>query len=158
LSGGVGHDDLPVSGDRFVRNFETTLEPNETVGVRRLEVITGVGGRRSWSRDDKARIIAESFTAGANVSAVARRHGLLPQQVYAWRRLARSGSLALLADEKVEFAPIVATGGEPPSEAATPLSRPGSIEIELGGTVIRVTPGMDWRHLRDVLRAVKAAM
>ena len=73
-------------------------------------------------------------------------------------RLARSGSLALLADEKVEFAPIVATGGEPPSEAATPLSRPGSIEIELGGTVIRVTPGTDWQHLRDVLRAVKAAM
>jgi len=121
-------------------------------------VISGAGGRRSWSRDDKARIIAESFTAGANVSAVARRHGLLPQQVYAWRRLARSGSLALLADEKVEFAAIVATGGEPPSEAAPPLSRPGSIEIELGGTVIHVTPGTDWRHLRDVLRAIKAAM
>jgi hypothetical protein len=72
--------------------------------------------------------------------------------------LARSGSLALLADEKVEFASIVATGGEPPLEAAMPLSRPGGIEIELGGIVIRVTPGTDWRHLRDVLRAVKAAM
>lgn len=141
-----------------MRNFEATFEPNETVGIRRLEVITGAGGRRSWSRDDKARIIAESFAAGANVSAVARRHGLLPQQVYAWRRLARSGSLALLADKEIEFAPIVATGGEPPPEAPTPLSRPGSIEIELDGTVIRVTPGTDWRHLRDVLRAVKAVM
>jgi transposase len=128
------------------------------VGIRRLEVITGAGGRRSWSRDDKARIIAESFAVGANVSAVARRHGLLPQQVYAWRRLARSGSLTLLADEAVEFAPIVATGGDPPAQAPMPLSRPGNIEIELGGTVIRVTPGTDWRHLREVLRAVKAAM
>jgi hypothetical protein len=33
-----------------------------------------------------------------------------------------------------------------------PLSRPGNIEIELGGTVIRVTPGTDWRHLREVRR------
>ena len=59
------------------------------VGVRRLEVITGVGGRRAWSHEDKGRIVAESFAAGANVSAVARRYGLRPQQVYAWRRLAR---------------------------------------------------------------------
>jgi transposase len=158
LIDGRGDDDLPVSGDRFVRNFEPTFEPNETVGIRRLEVITGAGGRRSWSRDDKARIIAESFGVGANVSAVARRHGLLPQQVYAWRRLARSGSLALLADEEVEFAPIVAAGVEAPPEPPTPSLRPGSIEIELGGIVIRVTPGTDWRHLRDVLRAVKASM
>jgi transposase len=159
LIDGRGHHDLPVSGDRFVRNFEATFEPNETVGIRRLEVITGAGGRRSWSRDDKARIIAESFAAGANVSAVARRYGLLPQQVYAWRRLARSGSLALLVNEEAEFAPILATGDEAPPEAPTPSSsRPDSIEIELVGTVVRVTPGTDWRHLRDVLRAVKAAM
>jgi transposase-like protein len=45
------------------------------VGVRRLEVITGVGGRRAWSHEDKGRIVAESFAAGANVSAVARRYG-----------------------------------------------------------------------------------
>ena len=83
------------SGDRFVRSFDPTFEPNGAVGIRRLEVITGVGGRRSWSRDDKARIIAESFAARANVSAVARRYGLRPQQVYAWRRLAREGRLAL---------------------------------------------------------------
>src|SRR3954451_21823606 len=75
-------------GDRFVRRFDPTFEPNGAVGIRRLEVITGVGGRRSWSRDDKARIVAESFAARANVSAVARRYGLRPQQVYAWRRLA----------------------------------------------------------------------
>ena len=78
-----------------MRSFEPTFEPNGVVDVRRVEVITGIGGRRSWSRDDKARIIAESFRAGANVSAVARRYGLRPQQVYAWCRLAREGTLAL---------------------------------------------------------------
>jgi hypothetical protein len=34
----------------------------------------------------------------------------------------------------------------------------GIIEIEVAGTVIRATPGVDWRLLREVLRAVKAAM
>jgi transposase-like protein len=47
-----------------------------------LEVIMGVGGRRSWSRDDKARIVVASFAARANLSAVVRRYGLRPQQVY----------------------------------------------------------------------------
>ena len=60
-------------GDRFVRNFDPTFEPKGMVGVRRLEVITGVGGRRAWSHEDKGRIVAESFAAGANVWAVARR-------------------------------------------------------------------------------------
>ena len=44
--------------------------------------------------------------------------------------------------------------GEPAPSAATPS---GIVEIEITGTVIRVAPGVDWRHLRDVLRAVKAA-
>jgi transposase len=140
-----------------VRSFDPTFEPNGVVGVRRLEVITGVGGRRSWSRDDKARIVAESFAARANVSAVARRYGLRPQQVYAWRRLARVGALVLPAEEEVGFVPVVATAGEATPPATTP-SRPGSVEIELAGIVIHAVPGVDWRHLRDVLRAVKAAM
>jgi transposase len=140
-----------------VRSFDPTFEPNGVVGVRRLEVITGVGGRRSWSREDKGRIVGETFAAGANVSAVARRYGLRPQQVYAWRRLARSGALTLPAEEAVGFVPVIATSGEaaPPVMAAP---RPGTVEIELVGAVIRVAPGVDWRHLRDMLRAVKAAM
>jgi transposase len=144
-----------VLGDRFVRSFEPTFEPNRTIGVRRLEVITGVGGRRSWSRDDKARIVAESFAARANVSAVARRYGLRPQQVYAWRRLARLGVLALPAKDEVGFVPIVASDGEP--AAASPLPA-GVVEIEIAGAVIRVTAGVDCRLLRDVARMVKAAM
>jgi transposase len=141
-----------------VRSFDPTFEPNGIVGVRRLEVITGVGGRRAWLREDKARVVAESFAARANVSAVARRYGLRPQQVYAWRRLARVGALVLPAEEEIAFVPVVAIAGEATPPATTMPLRPGSVEIELAGTVIRATPGVDWRHLRDVLRAVKAAM
>lgn len=140
-----------------MRSFEPTFEPNEVVGVRRLEAITGVGGRRSWSGDDKGRIVAESFAARANVSAVARRYGLRPQQVYAWRRLARTGALALPAEEEIGFVPVITPAGDATTPATTAQSRPGSVEIELAGAVIRASPGVDWRHLRDVLRAVKAA-
>jgi len=144
-----------VSGDRFVRSFDPTFEPKNVVGVRRLEVITGVGGRRVWPEAEKGRIVAESFAAGANVSAVARRYGLRPQQVYAWRRLARSGALALPAEEALGFVPVVTADSEPaPLAAARPA---GIVEIEIAGAVIRTAPGVDWRHLREVLRAVKAA-
>ena len=137
-----------------MRNFDPTFEPKEIVGVRRLEVITGVGRRRAWSNEDKGRIIAETFAVGANVSAVARRYGLRPQQVYAWRRLARDGALALPSEGGLGFVPVTAAESEPAPSAATPS---GIVEIEITGTMIRVAPGMDWRHLRDVLRAVKAA-
>jgi transposase len=49
--------------------------------VRRLEVFTGAGRRRSCSDEDKARIVAEIVTSGDSVSGVARRHGLSPQQL-----------------------------------------------------------------------------
>ena len=146
-----------LSGDRLVRSFDPTFEPSEVVGVRRLEVITGVGGRRSWSHADKGRIVAESFAAGANVSAVARRYGLRPQQVYAWRRLARGGALALPAAEALRFVPVVAAENEPASPATAAPTPAGIVEIEIAGAVIRAAPGVDWRHLREVLRAVKAA-
>ncbi|MFX6230715.1 transposase, partial [Acinetobacter baumannii] len=52
-------------------------------------MINGAGGRRHWTLDDKARIIAETLEPGAVVSEVARRYGLRPQQVFTWRRNAR---------------------------------------------------------------------
>ena len=140
-----------------MRNFDPTFEPKEVVGIRRLEVITGVGGRRVWSDEDKRRIVVESFVAGANVSAVARRYGLRPQQVYTWRRLARSGALVLPAEEAVGFVPVVATESAPPSSATAAATPSVIVEIEIASAVIRAGPGVDWRHLRDVLRAVKAA-
>jgi transposase len=141
-----------------MRGFDPTFEPKSVIGVRRLEVITGVGGRRVWPDEDKGRIVAESFAAGANVSAVARRYGLRPQQVYAWRRLARSGALALPAEEALGFVPAVVAAASEPRPSATAAPRPaGIVEIEIAGTVVRAAPGVDWRHLREVLRAVKAA-
>ena len=57
--------------------------------ARRIEIFTGAGRRGSWSRREKAAIVAESFEEGVRACHVARRHGLTPQQLFAWRREAR---------------------------------------------------------------------
>src|SRR5438067_4996482 len=55
-------------------------------GARRFEVFTGAGKRREWPPEVKASIVAQCYSGREGVSAVARRHGLDPSQVYAWRR------------------------------------------------------------------------
>ncbi len=65
------------------------LEPPPPRPVRRLEVITGPGGRRRWTADEKARILEEATAPGAVVSEVARRNGMSPQHLFTWGRQAR---------------------------------------------------------------------
>ncbi|WP_315927303.1 IS66-like element accessory protein TnpA [Mesorhizobium sp. SP-1A] len=60
-------------------------------------------GRRRWSADDRAQILEESLAPGAVVSAVARRHGLTPQQLFTWRREARKRA----EPETLSFVPAV---------------------------------------------------
>ncbi len=61
-------------------------------GPRRFDVFTGGGRRRSFTAAEKAAIVDESYAGGDSVCGVARRHGLTPQQLFGWRRLARVGS------------------------------------------------------------------
>ena len=50
--------------------------------------------RRTWSADQKQRIIAESFAPGASVAEVARRYGLNANMLFTWRRRERvSGAI-----------------------------------------------------------------
>jgi hypothetical protein len=63
-----------------VSMVEHMVEPPRL--IRRLEVITGAGGRRRWSAAEKARIIEEALAPGAVVSEIARRHGMTPQHLH----------------------------------------------------------------------------
>jgi len=128
--------------------LDRTLEPKATP-VRRMEVITGAGGRRRWSDDDKARIVEETLAPGAVVSLIARRHGLSPQQVFAWRRQARDREPPAVANVPA-FAPIVVGAAEETREAPV-------IEIMIGAATVRVPPGADAATLKAVLRALKAS-
>lgn len=118
--------------------LDHTLEP-EPVQVRRLEVITGELGRRYWSSEDKVRILAEASAPGAVVSEVARRHGLRPQQVFAWRRQARRGELVPPAEAMPLFAPVVTTSDpEPAASMALASAAADEVIVELGKVRLRV--------------------
>lgn len=122
-------------------------------GYRRVEVLTGPGRRRKWSDDDKARIVAETLEPGAVVAKVARRWQICPQQVFTWRREMRAGAAA-----RLDFVPIVpATSMALPEPPAAPACSSPSIEVEVAGAVLRVTPGTDGALLTTVLRAIRAS-
>jgi transposase len=106
----------------------------------RLEVVEGSGRRRSWSAEEKERIVGETLSGGESVSAVARRHGVTAQQLYSWRR--RAGIERIAGNEELGFAAV--------------LVARSAIEIELCGMTIRVPSGSDGATLRAVLQAAKA--
>ena len=124
---------------------------------RRVDIRVGVGRRRRWSDETKGRIVAESYSSGAVVSEVARRHDMSPQHLFAWRKAARAGLLTLPADEVPMFVPVVRETCDDSSATAVGVTVSGAISIEIAGVVVRVEPGVDPGRLRDVLRAVKAA-
>ena len=130
-------------------------------------MITGAERRRKWSAEEKAEIVSESLAEGAVVSEVARRHGLSPQQLFGWRarlRAAVKGS-APSSDATPAFVPAIVQE-EPPSLAAPALPAavmaiggtgvvPASIEIALGGVIVRVRGEADPRALTVVLKALR---
>src|SRR5258708_40018533 len=90
-----------------------TVHSAITEPVRRLEVFTGAGRRRKWSDEDKARIVAEIVASGDSVCAVARRHGLSPQQLFGWRRQLREAAAKPSDAEELQFVPAGVDAGAP---------------------------------------------
>src|SRR3954452_10037864 len=129
--------------------------------ARRLEVFTGVGRRRNGPADEKAAIVAESYAPGRTVCGVARRHGLTPAQLFAWRRLARRARLPV-PEPPVRFVPAVVdpSPGPPPPPALPPrpARRRGpvtGIEVEMDGIVVRIGSGASPQAIAAVIRALK---
>ncbi|MBB4245543.1 transposase-like protein [Rhizobium tropici] len=63
--------------------------------VGRYEVVEPRRGNRRSPDDVKARIVAESLEPGVRVVDVARRHGVIANQLSDWRRQARDCILIL---------------------------------------------------------------
>ncbi len=118
-----------------------------------MEIITGVGRRRSWSSEEKVRLVGEVAERG--VAEVARRYEVCRSLLYRWRRQMRRGELATTAGfVPVRVAPEVPavreTKDELPAAPAPPESTLGTgaplglVEIVLGnGRVLRVAERID---------------
>src|SRR5258708_8113713 len=128
-----------------------TVHSAVTEPVRRLEVFTGAGRRRKWSGEDKARIVAEILASGDSVCAVARRHGLSPQQLFGWRRQLRESAARHSEAEELQFVPavgdVIAQAPSLRRQRKTPLckSKPdiGPIDVEVAGVTIPAHPRPD---------------
>ena len=141
-----------------------TVDNAITKPVHRLEVFTGAGRRRTWSDEDKARIVAEIVASGESVSAVARRHGLSPQQLFGWRRELQVSQTALSHAEELQFvpavldvarsSPLVRRQRKMPRHPVEPSA--GMIEVEIDGMTVRAGRGADAKTVTAVLRALKA--
>ena len=126
-----------------------TTEPDT---FRRVEVISGVARRRRWLKSEKARIVAESYAPGASATAVAVRHGLHRNQIFAWRRQFRNR--AGMGDNSItEFVPVVVAA--PAGLASSTAGDSGRIEVITGAITIRVGAGFDSGDLRRVLQIVR---
>src|ERR1700716_1139785 len=129
---------------------------------RRIEVITGQRRRRRWTAQEKARIVAESFEEGANISEVARRNGVVRGLLTVWRhKFAAAAGVQAPGFVPVRIAGGPATAVEPgclapahtaPPQMASPAGKLGGvIEIEVSGARIRVEPGVELATLSTVL-------
>jgi transposase len=115
--------------------------------------------RRSWSREQKAAIVAEVGVAGASVSQVARRHGLNAGLLFRWRRefefgagtpehKAGNGAKAVPA-----FVPIML-----PTPEAVASAKPGTVEIVIaGGCTVRVSTDIDTAAPVRIVAAVESS-
>jgi transposase len=132
---------------------------------QRIEVITGRQRRRRWTAEEKARIVAESLEAEANISDVARRHGVARGLLTIWRRQFSSGGQQpgqSFAAVKIDT--VAAVSNDAPQYSAAPdalatalpvVRGRGRIEIDIGGARIRVESGVDHATLAMVLATVR---
>jgi len=125
----------------------------ESQGYRRIELITGTPGVRRRSAEERAQIVAESFEPGANISAVARRHGVNIGLLHYWRKRAKALASGTMQADSPTFVPV----GIANSKDNAPF-RPSAgrmIEIETGGTIVRVPTGVDSKTLALVLAVLR---
>ncbi len=107
--------------------------------------------RRRWSLAEKLAVIAEAYAPATNASAIARRHGIRPVQLYRWKR-----SLASLTDlgPRRQHRDHVASNAhlELGSES---LGLGAIVEVQLpNGRSIRIHGGIDPSTLSQLVAAL----
>lgn len=111
--------------------------------------------RRTYSEDQKQRLVAESCEPGASVSGVAQRHAINANLLFTWRRQMRPLPTVEAAMELIPVEIVSAPENSPATAAAT--ERRGAIEIALaGGARVQVDAYVNEAALKRVLSALKA--
>jgi transposase len=105
-----------------------------------VEVITSVQRRRRWSAEEKRSMVEEAEQPGMSISAVARKYGIHPNQLFKWRRLMHEGALSAVGAEEAVV---------PLSEAKALKAKIRELERILGKKT------MEAEILRDALKIAR---
>ena len=140
-----------------------------TNGARRFEIFAGAGRRREWPPDVRVSIVAETSPGQESVGAVARRHGMIPSQLFTWRRERRKqmeaqGSVPPVAQVAASFFVRAIIEPSPPSEVLPVAKRPrrrrrsslSAVELEIDGLAVKIASGADKELIAAVIEALKA--
>ena len=107
--------------------------------------------RRSWTTDEKRRIVDESLEDGASIAEIARRHDLNANQLFTWRR-----QFGVEPSEPKDLAPIlpVTIASDMTADEVEPRST-GQMESVLAeGERIIVWSDVETAALTRVLKAL----
>jgi transposase len=124
----------------------------------RVEVTVRPERRRSWTSEQKLRIVQETLAPGAVVIAIARRYGISTGLLYTWRRQLLAGAMSGFVPVEVPPEPVSLPAPTTPSARITTYSPPdvqgpsSLIEVELpSGIKLRVDGHIDEAVLGRVL-------
>lgn len=110
--------------------------------------------RRRRSKQERRRIVEESYEPGVSVARLARTHEVNANQIFHWRKLYREGLLADDVDKPAaEWLPVRLSdvAAEQPRQQARGAAAGGAIEIELARGRVRIEGAPDAGALRLVL-------
>ncbi|WP_188904396.1 IS66-like element accessory protein TnpA [Caldovatus sediminis] len=113
-----------------------------TGGSERVEIVTRGERRRSFSAEEKVRLVAETFQPGETVTTVSRRHGICTSLLHRWRRAAR-GEVPSRRAARPRLLPVrlVAPDAGPTASPPPPVPDIAPVPIEVvlrNGRVLRV--------------------
>ena len=158
----VMDDDAPLGAMPGSR-LRTGSEP-----IRRFEVLTGVGRRRTFAVEEKLALVAQMAGCG-NICELARRHGLRPSQLFTWRRELRYAAEAAQGSVQSSSAPMFVPAVIEPEPVAPPVPAPKrkrvrrtrsaastAVELEIDGVAVKIASGADAGVIAAVIDALKS--
>jgi transposase len=118
-------------------------------------------GRPNYDREFRRRLAAAACEPGASVAKLARDNGINANMLFSWRRRYRE-QLQVETTSLIPVAVVHETPAQrlamPPDgrDVGDPAARAGTIEIRIGGVVIKVNGAVDADTLRVVLGSVRS--
>lgn len=117
------------------------------------EIIIDSKRKRSWPKDLKRQIVAESDAEDVTVCEVARRYDIEPSQLFHWRKQFRDE-----AAQRAEFLPVelaaARDGSDEDGSEAPPAASERAEILFPNGRRLLVAPGLPGSALDDLIGSV----